>query len=213
MGHDLRRYGELLWGPRYTIAEAALHVQVAPKTIRYALGRGDMPGVISSPAGGLSFANLLELHVVRALRRQGLSLQNIRLAVAHMYSQGMLHPLLNPTLRHDGRSLFYEVLAQVINASKHGQGELRELIEAHLAAIEWSQESVRLYPSWAPQRIVSLDPAIAGGAPVLHGTRLNIPFLVRRHEAGASFADLAKEYHVGRAPLQHAIEAFQQVSR
>ena len=72
--------------PAYTIGEAAHYLSVLPQTVRYwAVGRDDYLGLIDPPSRSpvlLSFLNLVELHVIAAIRRQHkVTLPKIRSAI------------------------------------------------------------------------------------------------------------------------------------
>ena len=63
--------------PAYSVAEAAHHLSVPPATIRYwAIGQGpylaliEVPEVPKGEPTLLSFLNLVELHVLAAIRRK-----------------------------------------------------------------------------------------------------------------------------------------------
>jgi hypothetical protein len=108
---------------------------------------------LADPANSrLSFNNLTEAHVLDALRRQyQVELPQIRRAVnylrEHFRSQ---HPLVHHQMLTDRKHLFVEAagLKDVINASKHGQLAMRDLIGLHLHRVEWDKDGfvARLYP-------------------------------------------------------------------
>jgi uncharacterized protein (DUF433 family) len=91
------------WGPldapAYAVAEAAHHLGLPLTTVRYwTLGRDNHKPVIriADPVEkALSFRNLVELHVLSAVRRQhNVSLPSIRKAVAFLGSKfRSVHPL------------------------------------------------------------------------------------------------------------------------
>jgi hypothetical protein len=60
------------------------------------------------------------------------------------------HPLVHHEMLTDGKHLFVEEagLKDVINASRHGQLAMRDLIGLHLQRVEWDKDGfvARLYP-------------------------------------------------------------------
>src|SRR5262249_8401423 len=124
----------------------------------------------------LSFTNLTEAHILDALRRQyHVELPQIRRAVHYLREQFRTqHPLVHHQMLTDGKHLFVEAagLKDVINASRHGQLAIRDLIGLHLQRVEWDQDGfvARLYPftrsrkatadEASQPRVVTMDPRI-----------------------------------------------------
>lgn len=146
-------------------------------------GKGKFQPLIrpaSSDPTLLSFLNLIEAHVLRALRTEhGVSLQAVREALR--YSEKELRVdrlLLRPELRSKAGHLFLNRYGQLINLSVSGQLAMRQVLEAHLDRIKWdaSRFPVRLHPFTSADipsgaRPIAIDPAIAFGRPILteHG--------------------------------------------
>ena len=150
----------------------------------------------------LTFTNLVEAHVLAAIRRKhGVTLPNVRSAIDHLRSQyGIDHPLADARFKTDGLSLFIEVLDQLVNVSMRGQTAIREIMEAHLERVEHDEKGLaaRLFPftrygaTDVPQpRTVMIDPRVAFGRPVLAGTGIPTAVLADRYKAGESMKDLA----------------------
>ncbi|MEO0688651.1 MAG: hypothetical protein AAFY76_27210 [Cyanobacteria bacterium J06649_11] len=98
----------------------------------------------------LSFTNLIELHVLNAIRRyHKVPLEKIRQGVSYLQSHtGMQHPLAKKKLYTDGIDLFIEHLGYLVNASQSGQLVIPETIEIYLERIEWDENNLPtiLYP-------------------------------------------------------------------
>src|SRR5207253_3043133 len=108
---------------------------------------------VADPARSrLSFNNLTEAHVLDALRRQyQVELPQIRRAVSYLRAQFRTpHPLVHHQMWTDRKHVFIEAtgLKDLINASKHGQLAMRDLIGLHLQRVEWDKDGfvARLYP-------------------------------------------------------------------
>jgi len=132
----------------------------------------------------LSFVDLIELRIVRALMAAGLSLQEIRkartLAFDHLHVD---HPFASRKLfvsRGGARkSIFLQILddadsSQVVELTprRHLQIESGELVQDFLAEVDFDQQTSFAQRWWPLGRTVPvvLDPAIASGAPTVEGT-------------------------------------------
>ena len=163
--------------------------------------------------GTLSFVNMLELHVLGAIRRDHLvHMRQIRRALEFLQRQfDSEHPLVEQAMQTDGKHLFVEKFGQLINASQEGQGAMAEILEAHLRRIERDEQglAIRLYPftrrGTDSPRIISIDPLVAYGRPVIAGSRIATADVADRFKAGESPRDLAKDYDRTPAEIWEAI--------
>lgn len=214
--------------PAYTAAQAAHYLWLPEATLRswtrgreYPSGherRFSQPVVQPADAktGLLSFVNLLELHVLRAIRRQhGVDMRRVRTAIDYLAEHyGHRHPLIDEKMETDGSHLFIEKLGRLENISKHGQLAMRELMDVHLKRIEWNKKgvAVRLFPftrlkgdlAVAP-RFVAIDPRVAFGRPVINGTRIPTAEIIERFTAGESQESLVHEYGRSAEEIEEAI--------
>lgn len=212
--------------PAYTAAQAAHYLWVPENTLRtwtrgreYPSGKGYSDPVVSpaDPAGGLlSFVNLLELHVLSAIRRHhGVEMRRVRRALLYLAERyGHKHPLIDEKMETDGTDLFVERLGQLENISKHGQLAMRALLEVHLKRIEWNQQgiAVRMFPFTRPgadrsssPKSISIDPRVAFGRPVVAGSRVPTAELAARFAAGDSHAVLVRDYELSPEEVDEAI--------
>ena len=152
-GRDIYGGSDPVDVPAYTLAEASRWVAVPPSTVRaWALGQGEFVPVIAiadAQTPALSFRNVVELHVLSAIRRRhGVSLQKVRQAVAFVRERlGVSNPLASQAMLTDGKDLLVEWCGEYMNVSKQGQGEMRNLLEAYLERIERdARNPIRLYP-------------------------------------------------------------------
>jgi uncharacterized protein (DUF433 family) len=214
--------------PAYTVSEAAHYLYVPVATLRsWVVGRmypvsggaRQFEPLISVPEGKprlLSFTNLVEAHVLAAIRRKhGVTLPNVRSAMDHLNTQyGIDHPLVDVRFKTDGLSLFVERLGELVNVSMGGQTAIREVMEAHLARVEHDDKGLaaRLFPFTRfgaadvdQPRTVMIDPRIAFGRPVLAGTGIPTAVLADRYKAGESMQELATDYDCNRSLIEEAI--------
>jgi uncharacterized protein (DUF433 family) len=210
--------------PIYSTSEAAHYLRIPENTIRsWTRGRGyptsrgrrQASAVVPSAdaARGLSFVNLLELHVLGAIRRQHqVDMRHVRAAIEFLKDRfGSEHPLIEHDMDTDGKHLFIKKYGALINASKQGQGAMEELLDAHLQRIDRNEEglAVRLFPftrkgTDAP-RVVAIDPLVAFGRPVIIGSRITTSDVVDRFRGGESLEELAYDYGRPQAEIAEAI--------
>src|SRR5207249_1594488 len=122
----------------------------------------------------LSFLNLIEASVLASVRKQhGIAMPKIRAALDYVRGQlGTERPLYHEQFQTNGVDLFIERFGQLINASRHGQMTMREMMQAALRRIERERLTgipIRLYAAGADERersaFVAFDPAIEFGRP------------------------------------------------
>lgn len=198
--------------PAYSATQAAHYVGVPYPTLRHWIGT---KGLITAPEPNvLSFNNLAEAHILRAMRRSHkLSLQGIRKALQELSKlRNTPHPLLDETFGTDGISLCIIEEDQVVNLTAKLQTEIREFVALYLRRIERDADgrAAKLYPfvvqeSASEPRHVSISPTISFGRPVLTGTGISTAVIAGRFAARDSITDLAKEFEVEPGILEDAI--------
>lgn len=212
--------------PVYGIAEAARYLHLVPATLRtwvfgrkYASAGGEQfsPPIIHLPDSDdrrLSFSNLVEAHVLRALRTDhGLSMQAVRRALDYAEREFKIDRLLlrEEILTAPG-DLFLDQYGQLISLSRSGQLAIRKLLEGHLKRINRDVEGlpIRLYPVLPNQgidgsRTIVIDPRLSYGRPVLESRGISTSVLTDRLDAGESVDDLAADYDLEKAEVEEAI--------
>lgn len=220
MEHDVREL------PAYGLAEAAHYLQIPRATLRawvagmsYGAGseRKFFKPIINPAAKSpvvLSFINLVEAHVLGAIRRtHRVDMPAVRRAVEFVTKQiGSKHPLADHKFETNGVDLFISHLGQFISASEGGQVAARELLAAHLKRIDRDTHGIpiRLYPfihsasADAPKNIV-IDPFISFGKAVIAGTGVSTQIVAGRFTAGESADELAEDYGCPREKIEEAI--------
>lgn len=212
--------------PAYGLLEASRYLAMPVSTLRsWTLGqsylhRGEkrpFRPVIRPPQAKqprLSFLNLVEAHVLDALRRQhSISLQKVRLTLSFLSRHfPSSHPLANQEFETDGLDLFVTKYGELINASRDGQIEMKQLIRKYLQRVERDELGLasRLYPftrslPLESPRLVVIDPRVAFGRPVLAGTNIPTGIIAERFKAGDTIATLAGDYDRPSEEIQEAI--------
>ena len=214
------------FAPAYGVSEAARYLNIPPSTLRswisgvqYRSDQSNFEPVISVPPAEivqLSFVNLVEAHVLVALRRvHKVRLQDIRVALDTLEKQfpRQPHPLAFETFATDGKDLFLKHIGQLINLSKRGQLEMEEVIDMYLHRIEYDTNGpVILYPfTRGPfqeddqPKAVLMNPYISFGRPVLAGRGVPTELVFERFNAGELMGTLAEDYGRKRWEIEEAI--------
>ncbi|MCC9598462.1 MULTISPECIES: DUF433 domain-containing protein [unclassified Rubrivivax] len=210
----------------YTLAEAARYLKLPPATLRawtvgrdypVAEGQGRFRALIE-PARSkpplLSFFNLIEAHVLRALRTEhGVSLRALRDAIAYAECRLKIERLLlSEDLRTHGGRVLLDRYGELIDLSASGQIAIRKALEDHLARVEWDRWKfpVRLYPyptstsTLGGRRPIAIDAHVAFGRPVLVTGGVSTHAIAERLDAGESIDELAADYELTPADIEQA---------
>jgi len=209
--------------PAYTISEVAHYLSVPSATARYwSTGQGSHEPLIEIPVSSptlLSFLNIVELHVLAAIRhKHDVPMPKVRKAIDYLQTQtkqtvlSRRHPLISKQLETTGLELFIERYGQLVNISSAEQIAIREVLSSALQRIERDHKGipVRLYPFTrnhlenAPALVV-IDPSLSAGRPVIAGTGLATEIIAERYKAGDSIRVLAKDYERKPAEIEEAI--------
>jgi uncharacterized protein (DUF433 family) len=162
----------------------------------------------------LSFSNLIEAHVLRALRTEhGVPLKELRQALEFAERElGITRLLLRQDLRAKAGQVFLSRYGELINLSASGQLAMRQVLEQHLDRVTWDRTKfpIRLHPfvmtdAAVENRAIIIDPTIAFGRPVLSDRGVSTAAIAARIDAGESLADVAADYEVTEADITHAI--------
>ena len=229
MGKQKNKVSELC-DPRelgaYGLLEAAHYLNIPASTLRsWVVGRSYPTGsglrffaplipLADSRDRLLSFVNLVEVHVLDAIRREhAVALPKVRQAIAYLGTRfPSKHPLADHRFETDGLDLFVRKYGQLINASRSGQLAMRQLLEAHLRRIERDPAGfpVRLYPFTRKRqheepKVVVIDPYVSFGRPVLVGTGIPTATIADRYKAGESIDELAHDYGRPRLEIEEAV--------
>lgn len=210
--------------PAYALAEAARYLKLPTATLRAwtfgrqyptAQGEGQFRPLIR-PASNrpplLSFSNLIEAHVLRALRTEhGVSVKAVRDAVR--FAERKLNVdrlLLSPELRAEAGRIFLDRYGELINLSASGQLAMRQVLNTHLKRVTWEDQSpIRLHPFVMGEAIaempIAIDPRIAFGRPTVVSRGVSTAAIVGRIDAGESVAAVAADYALSQEEVKQAV--------
>jgi len=212
--------------PAYSFPEAARATGIPATTLRAWIAgqsyprkhdRGFFQPVIRRPSPEdprLSFTNLIEAHVLRALRTvHEVSLAHIREA-ADIAGQefGIDRLLVSPDLRTSAGQLFLDRYTHLLELTPGQQLAMRSVLDQYLERVEFdvSRLPAEFFPfERSPKnfgcRIIALSPFISFGKPILRRTGVSTRAVVQRLHAGESVETVMADYDLSEAELEEAI--------
>ncbi|PYV89945.1 MAG: hypothetical protein DMG05_12100 [Acidobacteria bacterium] len=211
----------------YTIQEVSQFLSIPMATLRsWVLGRyypteegqKHFKPILSLPdpkrKSHLSFINLVEAHVLDAIRREHkVPLYKVRSALEYLQRKfPSKHPLADQKFETDGIDLFIQKYGQLINISQDGQLAIKSIMQAYLQRIERDSSGlvIRLYPFVRRRdinepKMVVIDPFVSFGKPILVGTGIPTAIIAQRYKSGESIDELAEDYGRSRLEIEEAI--------
>jgi len=171
----------------------------------------------------LSFVNLVEAHVLKAIRRKHLvQMFRTRFAIEHLKERyETLHPLADVDLYASGSDLFIDDLGQLINITQGAQIAMREMLVAHLKRLDRNVQGLttRLYPFVVPNpvirvgevvfqeppKLIAIDPLVSFGRPVITGTGIPTEAIADRFWGGDSIDLLLEDFNRSKTEIEYAI--------
>ncbi len=205
--------------PAYSCTEASRFLEIPVSTVRawirgqpYRTKTGEhLFARVIIPAdettGYLSFGNMVELFVLKCLRRtHEVPLPRIRDAIERIrgtfHSQ---HPLADLELLTDRRDVFIERFGEYLNLSRSGQIEMKRELEHCLKRIERESGIPRkLFPGKTMK--IAIDPRVNFGRPTLVGAGIPTEVIWERNSSGEDVDFLAGDYQCAPSLIREAIE-------
>jgi uncharacterized protein (DUF433 family) len=212
--------------PAYTIGEASHYLRIPVATLRSWVrgryyptesGRRFFKPLIELPDpdfASLSFVNLVEAHVLDAIRREhNVPLPKVRAALDYVNHYFRVpHPLASHKFQTDGVDLFLSRFEKLIAVSQAGQLAMKEMLAAHLRRVEHDKGgvAVRLYPFTRKRdddepKIIVIDPYVSFGRPAIARRGIATSIVAERYKAGESIDELAQDYDCERGQVEEAV--------
>lgn len=218
--------------PAYTSADAARFLRLPVSTVRawcfgqrYRVGNEQRPfrpvvDAADKQRRLLSFLNLVELLVLAAVRRKhAVSMRSVRSAVDYLRRKHpSSHPLADHQFQTNGVDLFVEKYGEIVNISRDGQLEMRDLIRAWLSLVDRDAQGipVRLHLPGADLRRgapvtsgIVIDPRFGFGRPVVLDKGIRTDVVVERFHAGESIAALSEDYGIDVKLIEASVRVHQ----
>jgi uncharacterized protein (DUF433 family) len=205
----MQEIAKLNEAPNYSSLEAAQYLRLPLANVR----RWVKEGIVLAPEIGVSFFNLVEMHVLKGLRKDcNLPLQRIRQALdEYRETEKFEHPLLDKRLETDGIHLFLHDGDEYWNLNRSKQRGIPQILSTYLRRIDGlGTGNLVFFPFIVGEteqepRTIQISPRIAFGRPVLSHTGISTEVIAGRFRARDSIADLAEEYEVPSASIEDAI--------
>jgi uncharacterized protein (DUF433 family) len=208
---------ERLTVPAYRVFEAARYARTSQQTIGNWERLGGKRVAAVSKRGereGLSYLQLIEVGVVAAMRKSGVTLKRIRQAREYLRKEfNADYPFARYRFKTDGKTLLmdYDQVAKstkdkLLALNEYGQLAWNEVLNALLHEFEYD-EAIGTVLRWRVggyESPVRLDPRIAFGAPHVNGIATWV--LRERWRSGESLRDISKDYQI---PSQAVLAALQ----
>jgi uncharacterized protein (DUF433 family) len=212
--------------PQYSFVEGARATGIPTSTLRaWVVGqgyqrkddRGYFVPVIQRPQvedSRLSFTNLIEAHVLRALRTvHEVQLGRIREAVDVAGEElGIPRLLISPDLRAGAGQLFLDRYTYLLELTKAQQLAMRSVLDQFLSRVEYDKSKLptEFFPfERSPRnfgaRLIALSPFISFGRPILRRTGVSTQAVVGRLNAGEPPEAVMADYGLKESELEEAI--------
>jgi uncharacterized protein (DUF433 family)/DNA-binding transcriptional MerR regulator len=158
----------------------------------------------------LSFADLIELRVVKALRKAGISLQAIRFAISLAQERfGIEKPLSSQDFKTDGSQILMHAIendGEYVSLSKKypGQKVFAKIVLPSLKNLEYDDGQVA---RWRPAQTsdIVIDPKRLFGAPMLDEFGVSTTVVFEEYQQQQDIGYLSRIYEIPRKLIQHAI--------
>lgn len=212
--------------PAYSYPEASRALNIPRSTLRsWVRGQryqrtddvGFFEPVIEKPESDdsrLSFTNLIEAHVLRALRTaHDVSMAAVREALDVAEKEfGISRLLIHRQLRTSAGELFLDRYNQIVTLTKSQQLVMREMFERYLERIEYDEADLpkEFYPmthgplSDSP-KIIALTPYVSFGRPIIAGSGVSTEAIRSRFDAGESVEHIADDYDLTPDEVEAAV--------
>lgn len=203
----------IIFEPLYPYAEAARYINVAPNTLRYwfhVLKQGNEPQF-------LSFANLIEAYVIKALGEQhAVKLKAILKATFNAEKHlNIKWLLLRKDLLTTGGDLFLNYYDQLVNLSKSNQLGIKTVLQSYLKRVEWENNlPSKLYPYLLDvNKFIEINPKIRFGRPIIKSKGVETAIIYKRINVGEKPEFVAKDYGITMEEIEMAIAFENQIHK
>lgn len=206
--------------PTYSYAQAGRILRMPAGTLRaWAAGTtyqgGTFEPLITRPDPEdtrLSFINLVEAHVLRALRtRHGVPMLAVREALDYAEQQLQVDRLLvRKELRTTGGRIFLEKYGELIELSRSGQMVIVDFLRSSLKRVDYDVGGfpVGFFPwlaSHQDRKTVIVDPRVSFGRPSVASKGIRTAVIADRIDSGETIEQIADDYGLQRSEVKDAV--------
>ena len=159
----------------------------------------------------ISFQDLIEVRVVRAMRKKGISLQSIRFAIDYATKKlGVSRPLSSLDFKIDGTEILMAAVendGNVLSLSKKypGQKIFKDIVAQSLDDLEYEGDKVA---RWRPKghAAIVIDPSRSFGDPILDDFGISTATLRAEFDCFQDERYLAKIYEIPLTAVNRALK-------
>lgn len=212
--------------PAYTYQEAGRALNIPPTTLgawvrgqSYTTkeGKAYFERLIQRPEPldtRLSFHNLIEAHILRALRTvHEFSMAAVREALEIAENEHHISRLfIHEDFRWAPGELFLKRYQSLVTLTRSEQFVMQDMVELYLERVDYDDERLarRFFPltrgpfSPAPKTIV-LDPRISFGRPIVASRGISTSAIRSRYDAGEGMDHIATDYGLAMEEVEQAV--------
>ncbi len=199
---------------QYGYRDASNALKIPASTLRaWTRGQeGFEPVFRPAGKGGLSYFNLIEAQVLRAIRMLGkIKMSCVREALdAAQQKHGVERLLIHKDFRFGGIGLFIERYSKLISLTRSGQIAIRDVLIEHLERVEYDDDGFpRLfYPNLivhAEKKYIQINPFVSFGRATVKTRPVSTQAIVSRIDAGENVEFVAQDYEIEEKEVEAAI--------
>ena len=158
----------------------------------------------------LSFVDLIELRVVRALRKREVSLQAIRYAISLAKEKFQIdRPLSSRQFKTDGAEILMDAVegdGELVSLSKRNPGQkvFSKIVDQSVSGLEYDNNNVARWRPTSAGHVV-IDPRRIFGTPILDQNGISTGALYREWRATPDIKKLSRIYEIPEVLIKDAI--------
>ena len=203
---DLYQYG-------YTEASKATRIPVSTLRAWTRGQEGFNPVFKPASEQGLSYFNLIEAQVLRAIRKiHKISMPNVRKALDIAEGEyGKTRLFIDREFRFGAFGLFIEQYSKLISLTQSSQETLYNLLKDYLDRVEYDKQGFpkMFFPSLETEpdeRLILINPFVSFGRATVVTRSISTDAIVARIEAGEEKEFVSQDYGIPEEEIEAAIE-------
>ena len=199
---------------QYGYREASKALNIPASTLR-AWTRGQekfKPVFRPAGKGGLSYFNLIEAQVLRAIREVSkVKMRCVREALdVAMEDHGIERLLIHRDFRFGSSGLFIKAYSELVRLKRSSQLTFTAIMEEHLSRVEYDDDGFPklFYPNlvkYSEKKYIRLNPFVSFGRATVSTKPISTQTIVSRIDAGEDLNFVAEDYQIEREEVEAAI--------
>lgn len=199
---------------QYGYVEASKALQIPASTLRAWTRGQDGFEPVFRPAGkgGLSYFNLIEAQVLRAIRMVGkVKMSCVREALdVGWEDHGIERLLIHRDFRFGRSGLFIERYSQLVRLTRSKQMVFELILNEHLSRVEYDGNGFPklFFPNlakYSEKKYIRINPFVSFGRATVKTRPISTQAIVSRIDAGEELKFVAEDYEIKREEVEAAI--------